>query len=188
MKNGFFVSGTADVFSICGGITLKGIIFSDTHGKRDGMLKVLDISRDADAVFFLGDGLNEAEEIACSDRGRTWFAVRGNCDSQYSPLGMDRRDEELVSLCGVKILICHGHLYNVKYGLGQLISAARRTSADAVLFGHTHEPLCEYISDYEKPFWLFNPGSLSRPASGRGSFGVICIEQGKILLSHGVAI
>ena len=53
-----------------------------------------------------------------------------------------------------------------------------------MLFGHTHIPFEKYISDGEKPFYLFNPGSISLSA---GSFGVIELGDAP-LLSHGAII
>ena len=49
----------------------------------------------------------------------------------------------------------------MKYGLYEALSAARRSKADVLLFGHTHVPLAEYRDGV----YLLNPGSLN------GSFG-----------------
>jgi predicted phosphodiesterase len=45
------------------------------------MREALSRHRDAEAVFFLGDGLSDIESFINADLGkRTWFFVRGNCD------------------------------------------------------------------------------------------------------------
>ena len=56
-------------------------------------------------------------------------------------------------------------------------------NADIVLFGHTHTPELKYVSEYEKPFYLFNPGSIG---SGKGSYGILTLTEGQEpLFSHG---
>ena len=56
---------------------------------------------------------------------------------------------------GKKIFITHGHLYNVKYTLNNLYYAAREKNADIVCFGHTHNPMSEYVDG----LYVLNPGS-----------------------------
>ena len=46
--------------------------------------------------------------------------------------------------------------------------------AQAVLFGHTHSPLCEMIDG----MWVLNPGSCGH---GCGTVGLIEVENGEIL-------
>ena len=88
-----------------------------------------------------------------------------------------------IEVCGKKIVYTHGDLFGAKYGNGGLVSLAKEKGADIVLFGHTHSPLVEYISEYEKPFYLFNPGSAGHR---EGSYGVITLSEGaEPLFSHG---
>ena len=79
----------------------------------------------------------------------------------------------------------------VKGTLSALAAAARERGADIALFGHTHLRLERYLPperDGERPLWLFNPGSISRPREGRPSYGIIDIlrddERLDVLLSH----
>ena len=90
------------------------------------------------------------------------------------------------------LFITHGHRYGVKSGLGALIAQAVKEDADAVIFGHTHEPLDmtllpEHTNErfgicLHKPLHVFNPGSLGyRPHS----FGTLTIQNGIPLFGHG---
>lgn len=162
-------------------INMKCLVFSDTHGSLSVMRVALNQHPDAEVVFFLGDGLADAERVARDFTDKAWIAVRGNCDS--SPIFRDREilKVDSITLGGVRIVLTHGDLYCVKYSLGVIKGLARREGADIVLFGHTHDPIEQYVSDAEKPFYLFNPGS----ASGyKGTYGIINITPSGILLSH----
>ena len=163
---------------------MKILCFSDSHGTSAYMRRALNMHPDAEVIFFLGDGLSDAEELI-HDRTRAWFAVRGNCD-YVSTLGESIvKKLDSVTLSGRKIVFTHGDLYGVKYGTDGVIALAREQNADIVLFGHTHFPMEKYISDDEKPFYLFNPGSIGVPYRCETSYGIIDITEKGILLSHG---
>ena len=160
---------------------MKILVFSDSHGSTLFMRKALNMHRDAEVVFFLGDGLADVDTLAYMFPSVAWIAVRGNCD--YAPVfrGAEANDVEVITLGGFKIVATHGNHYYAKHGTGALKRLAREQGADIVLFGHTHEPHEEYVPDDEHPFYLFNPGS----ASGYSpSFGVIMLDKAP-LLSHG---
>ena len=161
---------------------MKCLVFSDTHGSCAVMKKALKLHPDAEVVFFLGDGLGDAERVAAEHTDKAWIAVRGNCD--YSPIFKDRETlkVEHINIGGYKIVLTHGDLYCVKFSMGVIKGFAIREQADIMLFGHTHEPVEMYVSDVERPFYLLNPGT----ASGyKGSYGIINISESGIILSHG---
>ena len=162
---------------------MKCIILSDTHGYIDTAREALRLNPDAEVVFFLGDGIDDIEFIADSYKNVAWLAVRGNCDRSSVFRGCMLKSVDSITLEGKKIVFTHGNLFGAKAGCGGLISLAREEGADIVLFGHTHTPCEIYISEYEKPFYLFNPGS----ASGyEASFGLLQLSSGQEpLLSHG---
>ncbi len=167
--------------------SMKLLIFSDSHGDERAMRQAIAFHPDAEVILFLGDGLAGASAIPEVSGGRAMIAVRGNCDSCFGLFSTlsSAREEEVIVLCGRRILLVHGHREGVKSGLGGIVSKARRLSADIALFGHTHEKYSEYRSDGEKPLYLFNPGSISRPASGKPSYGVLLLTESGVLLSHG---
>lgn len=165
------------------------MIFSDSHGKNDGMQRALSLQPHAPgAVCFLGDGLRGAEEL---DIGRAMlYSVRGNCDWSES----ETPTERLVSIEGHSILLTHGHLFGVKGGYGALLSHGVARGADILLFGHTHRPYEECIpigtrigeTVLSRPVHLFNPGSIGYDEDGNGrSFGTLLLRGESVLFSHG---
>lgn len=157
---------------------MKCLIFSDSHGSFSGMRRALDKHPDAEVVFFLGDGLSDADFLARHEKERMWVAVRGNCD--FVSLFCDREvlKTEEIFLEGKKIVATHGDLYQVKYGLENIKSLAQSRKADIVLFGHTHLPYEEFAGG-ENQFYLFNPGASSQ------SYGILTLSENAVLFSHG---
>ena len=138
------------------------LIFSDSHGRAEAMQVVLDRQiRTPDAVIFLGDGLRDIQWL--DTNGSTLFDVRGNCD-WFADASFP--SELTVSFEEHRIFATHGHLYGVKSGLGGLIARAAELEADIVLFGHTHMPLYQTLSQgstvrgqtLSRPMHLFNAG------------------------------
>ncbi len=127
------------------------LVISDVHGRRDAVERVLEKHADVRTVLFLGDGLREVEGVADGHRSRTFIMVPGNGDfaSMLPPARLE-------ILGGKRVFLTHGHKYNVKYGLYTIEMAARERGADIVVFGHTHQPLREYVDG----LYMLNPGSL----------------------------
>lgn len=149
---------------------MKIIVFSDSHGKLDWMIAVMEAER-PDHVFFLGDHEKDGWDLNRIYPTIPLNAVKGNCD--WGP-GLE---EWLVELEGIRFLLTHGHLYGVKTGLFRLEQAAMRTGADMVCFGHTHIPV-----DVKEPgrARLFNPGTIGGPYGQRTTYGVLCIKDGRL--------
>ena len=68
------------------------------------------------------------------------------------------KEKELV-LEKYKVMLTHGHYYNVSAGLELLKNEAIARGADIVMFGHTHRPLINIDDEVT----IINPGSLSYP-------------------------
>ena len=160
---------------------MKCLCFSDSHGSTLAMYKALSIHKDAEVIFFLGDGLSDFE-MFIRDKTRAWLAVRGNCDREFTLGDVTVTKTDSINIEGRRIVFTHGDLYGVKYGLDEVTRLAEEASADVVLFGHTHEPLERYIPTENGGFYLFNPGSVG---GFKHSFGVMNITEKGILLSHG---
>ena len=160
---------------------MKILILSDAHGANRRIEQAIALHPDAELILYLGDGSRGACDVFSTlPPNVAAVAVHGNCDGPFSG-GL--RDEEILDLEGHRILLCHGHRYGVKGGLGHLIASAKRQGADIALFGHTHERHEEYLPEYG--LWLFNPGALSYPERGEPSFGLLTITSGGLLFSHG---
>lgn len=114
-----------------------------------------------DYVIHLGDGQRDVDKLREGYPQLPIAQVRGNCD-----YGADLLPDRLVNeYGGVRMLLCHGHQYRVKYGPMSVSYAARECGAKIALFGHTHQPLVEQLDE----MWLMNPGSCGygiRPTCG----------------------
>ena len=145
------------------------------------MNRALSLHPDAEVVFFLGDGLYDADALRAMDsRPRMWIAVKGNCDFHRLFDGREARRIEEITLEKRKILLTHGDAFGVKGSLSSLESFARERGADIVLFGHTHIPCERYVNE-DRPMYFFNPGSIS---SGEYSYGILTLGE-CVLFSHG---
>ncbi|MDD4850282.1 MAG: metallophosphoesterase family protein [Gemmiger sp.] len=154
----------------------KILVASDVHGRLHGLRWILQNETEADALFFLGDGLYDLERAIalCTQAGHPpaypIYRVRGNCD-----VGWPDPTEGLAPVCGRLIFYTHGHLYGVKMGVDMLGEAAGIKGADLALFGHTHAPTMQ-APRIGQPT-LFNPGSVR----DTGSYGVVQIENGNFV-------
>jgi len=95
--------------------------------------------------------------------------VRGNCD-----FGSDHPMVENFETAGKRVIVTHGHRYNVKIGLTPLIQMGQDAHADLLLFGHTHRAHYEQVGTMH----VLNPGSAME------SFALVEILSGEILCRH----
>ena len=162
------------------------LIFSDSHGSAQNMTAAIDRQiKMPDAVLFLGDGARDLDRLFLCDI--PIWAVRGNCD--WSSSDYADKTERTLYFEGHTILLCHGHEWGVKGGMGALIAHAAEVGADIVLFGHTHTPTLQTIAAGEqvkgitltRPMYLFNPGSIGY----EGSFGTLTLKGESVLLNYG---
>jgi putative phosphoesterase len=125
-----------------------------------------------DAIVHLGDYFDDGAVLAEEFPGLQVHQVPGNCD-RYRYTGM-KPEILCYNVCGVRLYMTHGHLHRVKYGTYAVIRDAREAGAQAVLFGHTHEPLCQQEDD---GLWVLNPGSCGYG----GSAGLIETKHSNII-------
>lgn len=148
---------------------MKILVLSDSHSGLSFMRYCIDKTH-PEHIIHLGDHFDDATAISELYPHIRLHQVPGNCD-------MWAAKENPGMLCynidGVRFFMTHGHLHGVKSSLDRLIKAAREHEAAAVLFGHTHEPVCFW----DKDLLVLNPGSCR---SWSGSVGVIHTQNGKI--------
>lgn len=151
------------------GVIMKILVFSDTHGDVTKMERAIRSHSDAEVIIHCGDGEMDVEYAKRNFPDRAFLNVKGNCDWGSS------HDPTLeITLEGKKIFVTHGHLYNAKMGLQNLIYAGKEKNADIVLYGHTHISMNEYIDG----MYVMNPGS----CHGYGAtYGIIDISDKGIL-------
>ncbi|MBR0369000.1 MAG: metallophosphoesterase [Clostridia bacterium] len=142
-------------------------IVSDSHRDRFWTERFLVVANREcfDAVFHLGDGEGEARWLSRRLDMLLYF-VPGNCDrSDAAPW--------TVKVCeGHRILACHGHQYDVKWGLDALSYRAEECGADIALYGHTHEAAAEYVGKV----LTLNPGALMG-----GRYAVLTLDGKRVI-------
>jgi hypothetical protein len=153
---------------------LKLIVISDTHGERSWIQKALDLHPNADVVVHCGDFASDLESIKGAPL--EVVSVMGNVMDLHVGLvpPESRVEERLLIYEGVRILLTHGHRYDVKHTLNKLFYRALEAQADLVLFGHTHVAL----SLEHQGVSFLNPGSPARPRGGRPGYGIVEVQEG----------
>lgn len=150
----------------------KLVIVSDSHNSPRALKCILKAEPDAAALIFLGDGLKDVD-LALTERPQLrTYAVAGNCD-----FGALEPQDGLAAFEKVIVYYTHGHMYSVKYELDSLTRAAQNRGAEVALFGHSHIP----HNELRDGVLLFNPGSCSRNMNGSNTYGVLLLENGRVV-------
>ncbi len=147
---------------------MKIIVASDSHYERAMLMNLaqeIGERGDIDAVIHLGDMESDAKWLAAR-LAMPVYSVPGNCDMEFGSSA-----EQVVSLGGMNLLLCHGHTYRVKYTLEPLAYRALELGAPVALFGHTHARCLRS----EGGVLLLNPGALMD-----GRYALLEIENGDI--------
>ncbi|WP_066498060.1 metallophosphoesterase [Abyssisolibacter fermentans] len=152
---------------------MKIVVVSDTHGMVGNVIKLINKLDDIDLIIHLGDNLKDAIEIE-NKLGVECIFVKGNCDMfSCAKAG----EEKILEIEGRKLLLTHGHKYNVKYGLDRLYCKVKELEVDIVLFGHSHISVNE---QYDNILFL-NPGSATYPKGGtKQSVALLTIDNNEI--------
>ncbi|GBG97192.1 metallophosphoesterase [Lactococcus termiticola] len=133
------------------------LVMSDSHYDRKVVEQIkAKYQGQVSAIFHCGDSELESSDSVWSGV----HVVAGNCD--YDP---GYKESKLVEVEGKRVLISHGHLYNVGFGLDRYSYFAEEQKADIALFGHIHQPVAQVIG---KTLFI-NPGSVSQP---RGQYNI----------------
>ncbi len=146
---------------------IRLLILSDTHGSTGALSRALDAQPHVEYILHLGDGAADMEDFLPTLTRSHVYTVAGNCD-----FFCNAPDAYELRVGGVPLFMTHGHAFGVKHGLGALEAEARRRGMAAALFGHTHQPLCEYRDG----IYLINPGSLRHT----GTYAVMDIVDGAL--------
>lgn len=150
----------------------RALVLSDSHGNLNNMVLAVK-QENPDLIIHLGDCWADAVRLQKKFPSILLEQVPGNCDCSQE------EDERILLIEGKKILICHGHTFNVKAGYLTLEMAAREREVDAALFGHTHK----VFYDTNNGISLLNPGSIGAPGYGNPpSYGILTIDGNSGLL------
>lgn len=152
---------------------MRVLVMSDTHGEDFGLRWLLEecwkLTGPIDVYVHCGDGAMDFQRVENFIRARDGrailYQVKGNCD-----FGVDLPEVTELTLGGVKLLLTHGHRFQVKSTYTPLDVEAHHRGCAAALFGHTHQP---YIGQHRT--LLVNPGS------ARGdTLALLKIENGSV--------
>ena len=136
-------------------------ILSDTHGHLPA--KIFTIFKNIDHILHAGDigdqKIIDKLKILCPVS-----AIYGNIDRW--PVTSLFKNKLLIELAGKKILLIHD-IVNIKNYSFQLFK--NDISPDIVIYGHTHKL---NIEKYRNILYI-NPGSISKPRSGKYGTAVI---------------
>ena len=147
---------------------MKILVLSDSHGNIENMVQAVQETSPA-MIFHLGDCWRDGEILHGKFPEIPFCQVPGNCD--YRP---QEPVEMILDIEGQRMLLCHGHTYQVKTSLLTAGFAAEQEDLDLFLFGHTHRPL---VDKRGKTLFL-NPGSIGDPV--RPFYGILTIENHRL--------
>lgn len=147
---------------------MKILVVADTHNFTTAIMGQLKEEK-ADLLFFLGDYVKDGEDIKRKLQIPAYI-VAGNGD-----MASCYKKEEQINIRGKKILLTHGHQYNIKNTLQGLYYHGLENKADLILFAHTHIP---YLNQ-EGQILMMNPGSPVFPRGGfhTGTYGILNIDS-----------
>lgn len=151
---------------------MRVAVVSDTHFRNDKFLESVKQIDNIDQIIHLGDMVQDAKDIR-SELKLPMFIVRGNND--YSDNNTPWR--QVIRLMNHKILITHGHLERVNYGVMNLLYSAKEAECEMVMYGHTHVYHYEEIEGVK----ILNPGSAGQDRGGEyESYALLEITEDSI--------
>lgn len=121
------------------------LIISDYHKNEDLVLSLIEKYKPT-YTLCLGDGESEKDFYEKNNI----ISVKGNCDY------IDLETVKVIDIGGIKILMTHGHLYDVHFDIFKLYLLATSLEVDYVMYGHTHN---QSLEKYEGILFI-NPGAL----------------------------
>ncbi len=147
---------------------MKLLITSDVHSDYEMLLKVINEHKDVDYHLNAGD--------MCLDP-KVWerhhiVSVKGNND-----FGSELPYMRVLDFEGVRILLTHGHIEHVKFGIERIKLKAKVNDVQIVIFGHTHD---RYLMS-EEGILFINPGALG---GYHKSYAIYENQQVKFYTAH----
>ncbi|TYQ14794.1 UNVERIFIED_CONTAM: hypothetical protein Cloal_1173 [Acetivibrio alkalicellulosi] len=146
------------------------LVFSDSHGNTNNIIKSIKKNKNFELVIHLGDFCRDMIIVKENFKDLKYEVVRGNND-----WAREIPTEKIIEVKGKKIFITHGHQYGVKSDYQRIINKGKLLNVDAVLFGHTH--IAEEM--FFDGMLVLNPGSIALPSSGNKTYCVIDIKDNK---------
>lgn len=131
---------------------MKVVVFSDAHGNKTIIERIMSFNPDADYVVSLGDSELSIDFLMDLDI----IAIKGNY-----PRDAGFVFERTVVVGNKVLFLTHGHKYGVHKSLKKLLQHALQIECDIALYGHTHVARVDKVNK----LLLINPGSIKNPRS-----------------------
>lgn len=155
-----------------GVVNMKIVVFSDAHGEKGIINRIINYNPDADYIISLGDSELNQQFLQDLDI----IAIKGNY-----PRDPGFAYEGELNVEGKKIYMTHGHKFGVHKKLTKLSSHALKNEYDLALYGHTHIARVDKIANTI----LANPGSVKSPRNSvPPSYMIITIEEGNFIFTY----
>lgn len=151
---------------------MKVLVFSDSHGRRELLDRMLSNEPACKEVIFLGDGMRDIEWVKEFYPDKRFTVVKGNNDWSYNISGEAYRHIE-----GVTLFACHGDYLGVRTSLSQVYKKASSVGASLALYGHTH--VAKTSVDPLSDVTAINPGALCD-----GKYCVIEFKNGSFNITN----
>lgn len=146
---------------------MKVVVFSDAHGNKEAIKRILEFNPDAEYIISLGD--SELKHNFLQDLDI--IAIKGNY-----PRDGGFVYESILEVEGKRLFLTHGHKYGVSTDMRKLLAKGMETEVDLVLYGHTHIPKFDNVAGV----FYINPGSIGSPRSkNASSYLILNIERDK---------
>ena len=148
---------------------MRILIVSDTHGRNNSYLELVEKWQPLDMVIHCGD-VEGSEYLVSEAAGCKTVIVQGNND-YFSDLPREIEME----IGKYKVMVTHGHPYYVNMGHEFLAKEASARRINIVVYGHTHRPVIEKMNGV----LVLNPGSLTYPRQEGKKSSYIIMEISK---------
>lgn len=146
---------------------MKIVVFSDAHGNKEAIKRVVGYHPDADFVVSLGDSEVSYKFLQSMDI----IPIKGNF-----PFDAGFVYESELIIQEKRIFLTHGHKYRVGKGLAKLSNKTINDNYDISLYGHTHIAKLDTIGSR----YVVNPGSIRNSRSKEApSYLVIHLIDGE---------
>jgi putative phosphoesterase len=136
-------------------------VVSDTHSTEGHKLRgrTLEAVREAELVVHAGDFMRASVLDAFEAEARAFRGVQGNNDD--SEICERLPTVRTVEYGGLRLAVTH----TVRGGTTELSLVGREREADAMIYGHSHNPTVELGGQIP----LLNPGSHAQPRGNRAA-------------------
>ena len=130
---------------------MKILLVSDSHRDVKYLYEVVE-KENPNIIMYAGDHSSDAYDLNLSFDIPVYI-VRGNCDyDDYT--GVDIEEIQVDELG--KVLLTHGHLFDVKKNMNKIYAMGVEKNANMVIFGHTH---IQHLSEFNNILFV-NPGAI----------------------------